>query len=263
MTKPEWQQFLDFAPHYFNYVNNCRQNNLPSLLARIVGVYSVGGAGNGVLVMENIWYGRPRATRFDLKGSSRHRLAADTQPRAVLMDENLLNCKHYTDYLLYCNGVLVMENIWYGRPRATRFDLKGSSRHRLAADTQPRAVLMDENLLNLRWSQQLYVASHTGGVLWACVERDTAFLAALGVMDYSLLLGIDGTTLVLGIIDYIRTFTWDKKLEHLVKKNLGSGQPTVVSPEQYKRRFCAACRKYFLHAAAHWDLLIPPLMHPQ
>ncbi|KAJ0178091.1 hypothetical protein K1T71_005914 [Dendrolimus kikuchii] len=199
MTKPEWQQFLEFAPHYFNYVNSCRQSNLPSLLARILGVYSVGGAGNGVLVMENVWYS--------------------------------------------CAGA------------GKRFDLKGSSRHRLASDTQPLAVLMDENLLHLRWEQQLYVHSHTGSVLWACVERDTQFLATHSVMDYSLLLGIDENTLVLGIIDYIRTFTWDKKLEHLVKKNLGSGQPTVVSPLEYKRRFCAAARKYFLQCPAHWDHL--------
>ncbi|KAM3955868.1 LOW QUALITY PROTEIN: 1-phosphatidylinositol 3-phosphate 5-kinase fab1 [Aphomia sociella] len=202
MTKPEWQQFLEFAPHYFNYVTNCHQNKLPSLLARILGVYSVGGAG-GVLVMENVWY----------------------------------DCG----------------------PLAKRFDLKGSSRHRLAADTQPLAVLMDENLLNLRWETQLHVQSHTARALWAGVERDCGFLAAHCVMDYSLLLGLQRRTLVLGVIDYIRTFTWDKKLEHLVKKNLGSGQPTVVSPEEYKQRFCAACRKYFLHCPTHWDHLYDPI----
>ncbi|KAI5637490.1 phosphatidylinositol-4-phosphate 5-Kinase domain-containing protein [Phthorimaea operculella] len=202
MTKPEWQQFLEFAPHYFNYVTTCHQNKQPSLLARILGVYSVGGAGNGVLVMENIWYG--------------------------------------------CG------------PQAKRFDLKGSSRHRLTTDSQPLAVLMDENLLNLRWETPLYVQSHTGSVLWSCIERDTDFLVANSVMDYSLLLGIDKQTLVLGVIDYIRTFTWDKKLEHLVKKNLGSGQPTVVSPAEYKRRFCVAARKYFLQCVAHWDHLYTP-----
>jgi len=38
--------------------------------------------------------------------------------------------------------------------------------------------------------------------LWA----DTAFLAALGVMDYSLLVGIDrdASQLVVGIIDFVR-----------------------------------------------------------
>ncbi|GBP08740.1 Putative 1-phosphatidylinositol 3-phosphate 5-kinase [Eumeta japonica] len=197
MSKLEWHQFLDFAPHYFNYVTSCHQNKVPSLLARIVGVYSVGGAGNGVLVMENLFYGRNISRRFDLKGSLRHRLAPDANAAG--------------------------------------------------------AVLMDENLLNLRWESQFYLASHTASVVWAGVERDTAFLAANDVMDYSLLLGLEGGKLVVGIIDYIRTFTWDKKLEHYVKKNLGSGQPTVVSPEQYRRRFVTAMKKYFLHCPTQWD----------
>ncbi|XP_064073343.1 1-phosphatidylinositol 3-phosphate 5-kinase isoform X1 [Vanessa tameamea] len=203
MTKPEWQQFLEFAPHYFNYVTNCRQKKLPSLLARILGVFSVGGAGSGVLVTEHVWYGHPVAQRFDLKGAARPRMPAAHQPAAT-------------------------------------------------------AVLLDDHLLRMRWDQQLFVGGLGARALWAGVERDTRFLAAHGVMDYSLLLGLHGRTLVLGVIDYIRTFTWDKKLEHLVKKNLGSGQPTVVSPEQYRRRFCTACRKYFLHCPAHWEPLYAP-----
>ncbi|XP_068618733.1 putative 1-phosphatidylinositol 3-phosphate 5-kinase [Battus philenor] len=205
MTKPEWQQFLEFAPHYFSYVTNCRLRGQPSLLARILGVFSVGGSGSGVLVMENVWYGAS-GPRFDLKGTARPRLAPHQAPNAP-------------------------------------------------NPTNSTPVLVDLNLLHLRWETQLYVPSLACGALWASLERDTQFLAANGVMDYSLLLGVHHNTLVLGVIDYIRTFTWDKKLEHLVKKNLGSGQPTVLSPEQYKRRFCAACRKYFLQCPSHWDHL--------
>jgi len=44
-------------------------------------------------------------------------------------------------------------------------------------------------------------------------------------------------TLVVGIIDYIRTFTWDKRLEMWIKSTGilgGSGNlPTVVSPSEY------------------------------
>ncbi|CAH2090781.1 unnamed protein product [Euphydryas editha] len=203
MTKPEWQQFLEFAPHYFNYVTNCHQKKLPSLLARILGVFSVGGAGSGVLVTEHVWYGSPVAQRFDLKGAARPRLPLAAQPPAA-------------------------------------------------------AVLLDEHLLRMRWERPLFVGGAGARALWAGAERDTRFLAAHGVMDYSLLLGVHAHVLVLGVIDYIRTFTWDKKLEHLVKKNLGHGQPTVVSPEQYRRRFCTACRKYFLHCPAHWEPLYAP-----
>ncbi|XP_050351681.1 putative 1-phosphatidylinositol 3-phosphate 5-kinase isoform X2 [Nymphalis io] len=96
MTKPEWQQFLEFAPHYFNYVTNCRQKKLPSLLARILGVFSVGGAGSGVLVTEHVWYGHPVSQRFDLKGAARPRMPVAHQPAAtaVLLDDHLLRSEY-------------------------------------------------------------------------------------------------------------------------------------------------------------------------
>lgn len=68
-------------------------------------------------------------------------------------------------------------------------------------------------------------------------------------MDYSLLVGLDSkeNLLVLGIIDYIRTYTFDKKLESLVKQSgLLGGQgklPTVISPKLYKHRFAEAMEK--------------------
>lgn len=71
-------------------------------------------------------------------------------------------------------------------------------------------------------------------------------------MDYSLLVGIDEERqeLVVGIVDIIRTYTWDKKLESWVKENglLGGGgkEPTIVTPRQYKRRFREAMERYFM-----------------
>lgn len=59
--------------------------------------------------------------------------------------------------------------------------------------------------------------------------------------------------------DYIRTFTWDKKLETLVKSSMimgGQGKlPTVVSPEIYRSRFCEAMDRYFLQVPDHWSSL--------
>jgi 1-phosphatidylinositol-3-phosphate 5-kinase len=71
-------------------------------------------------------------------------------------------------------------------------------------------------------------------------------------MDYSLLVGIDEERqeFVVGIVDFIRTFTWDKKLESWVKETgfLGGGgrEPTIISPKQYKNRFRESMEKYFL-----------------
>jgi hypothetical protein len=70
-------------------------------------------------------------------------------------------------------------------------------------------------------------------------------------MDYSLLVGADTvqSTLVVGVIDFIRQYTIDKQLETLLKSSGllgGSGQqPTVVSPKQYMRRFRGAMSSYF------------------
>jgi 1-phosphatidylinositol-3-phosphate 5-kinase len=57
-------------------------------------------------------------------------------------------------------------------------------------------------------------------------------------------------------VDYIRTFTWDKKLETMVKSSGilgGQGKlPTVVSPELYRARFIAAMHRYFLLVPDRW-----------
>ena len=72
-------------------------------------------------------------------------------------------------------------------------------------------------------------------------------------MDYSLLVGIDGDRrqLYIGIIDFMRQYTWDKQFETWVKTSgiLGGPKktpPTVISPEQYKKRFRKAMSLYFL-----------------
>ena len=47
--------------------------------------------------------------------------------------------------------------------------------------------------------------------------------------------------------DYIRTYTWDKKLESWVKDlgGAGKGEPTIVTPRQYRQRFISAMERYF------------------
>jgi hypothetical protein len=65
--------------------------------------------------------------------------------------------------------------------------------------------------------------------------------------------------LVVGIIDYIRTFTWDKRLEMYVKRTgiLGGhgNLPTVISPKMYKERFTDQMDKYFLCVPDRWHHL--------
>ncbi|KAM3862278.1 1-phosphatidylinositol 3-phosphate 5-kinase [Diretmus argenteus] len=158
--------------------------------------------------------------------------------------------------------LLVMENLFYGRKMAQVFDLKGSLRNRnVKTDSGKEScevVLLDENLLKLVHDNPLYIRAHCKSILRAAIHSDSYFLSSHLIIDYSLLVGRDDATdqLVVGIIDYIRTFTWDKKLEMVVKSTGilgGQGKmPTVVSPELYRARFCEAMDKYFLMVPDHW-----------
>lgn len=83
---------------------------------------------------------------------------------------------------------------------------------------------------------------------------------SIDVMDYSLLVGVDEESkeLVLGIIDFMRQYTWDKQLETWVKASgiLGgpkNASPTIISPKQYKRRFRKAMTSYFLTVPDQWS----------
>lgn len=70
-------------------------------------------------------------------------------------------------------------------------------------------------------------------------------------MDYSLLVGMvqqatensgasESWTLVVGVIDYCRQYTWKEEAESRVKRG------TVIQPKQYKRRFREALHRYFM-----------------
>lgn len=85
-------------------------------------------------------------------------------------------------------------------------------------------------------------------------------------MDYSLMVAVDEPRreLVVGIIDCIRTYTWDKELESWIKSRGfaggGRNRPTVTSPKEYKSRFREAMNRYILQAPNPWHQFEPP--HP-
>ena len=85
-------------------------------------------------------------------------------------------------------------------------------------------------------------------------------------MDYSMLVGVDEERheLVVGIIDFIRQFTWDKQLETWVKASgiLGGPKhaaPTIISPDLYKNRFRKAMKTYFVVVPDSWTPQPPPV----
>ncbi|PRW32495.1 FAB FYVE-domain PI-3,4-kinase [Chlorella sorokiniana] len=229
LSRSERQSFLEFAPDYFRYVATMLHRGQDTCLAKILGVYQVSVQYSG-------GRGAPSGPSWGGKEGT--------------MD------------------LLITENVFYGREAqvARIYDLKGSQRDRYAADdpTAAGAVLLDENLQELNLSSPTLV----GPRAYACLQRalwsDTGFLAGLGVMDYSLLVGVDKARgeLVVGVIDYCRQYTWDKQVETWVKKSGilgGAGKdPTVISPKQYSRRFRIAMSSY-LTVVPFWEAPEPPL----
>ncbi|GJN40896.1 hypothetical protein PR202_gn00312 [Eleusine coracana subsp. coracana] len=161
--------------------------------------------------------------------------------------------------------VLVMENLLFERHVTRLYDLKGSTRSRYNPDSNGSdKVLLDQNLIEAMPTSPIFVGNKAKRLLERAVWNDTAFLASIDVMDYSLLVGVDERRheLVMGIIDFMRQYTWDKHLETWVKASgiLGGPKnvsPTVISPKQYKKRFRKAMSAYFLVVPDQWS---PPVI---
>ncbi|KAI9025911.1 hypothetical protein CLU79DRAFT_789750 [Phycomyces nitens] len=212
MSRYELDAFLLFAPAYFQYMAEASFSELPTVLAKIFGFYSIGYKNSAT----------GKSMRMDL---------------------------------------LVMENLFYQRNVKKIFDLKGSMRNRHVQSTGKQdEVLLDENLVELIYQSPLFIRAYSKEILRSSLHNDTLFLSGRNVMDYSLLVGIDEERqeLVVGIVDFIRTFTWDKKLESWVKESgfLGGGGkgPTIVSPKQYRIRFREAMERYFFMVPDLWAL---------
>ncbi|XP_055538717.1 putative 1-phosphatidylinositol 3-phosphate 5-kinase isoform X2 [Wyeomyia smithii] len=211
MSKTDISLFENFAPNYFDYLQQCLSKDQPTLLVKIFGVFKVA-----------------------------------------------IRRKDFTSVE---KTVLVMENLFSNKDISDKFDLKGSLRNRMVDPNRQTGeiVLMDENLMQMSWTNPLYIFTHSRTILKEAIEQDASFLEKNGVMDYSLLVGLDNKKhlLVVGIIDYIRTFTLDKRVESIIKQSGimgGHGKlPTVVSPKMYRTRFSEAMDRYFLAVPDRWE----------
>ncbi|KAF1934005.1 uncharacterized protein M421DRAFT_97031 [Didymella exigua CBS 183.55] len=201
----EVQAFFKFAPNYFAFTHQNLFRQLPSVIAKMFGLFQV-------------QIKTPTGRDFDW-------------------------------------FMLVMENLFYDREPNRRYDLKGSMRNRKIQSTGERdEVLLDENLVDIIYSETpIFVREHTKKLLKASVWNDTLFLSQNNVMDYSLMAGFDDgeKEIIVGIIDCIRTYTWDKKLESWIKDR-GKNKPTITSPKDYRNRFRIAMEKYILQAPNCW-----------
>ncbi|KAF9469716.1 hypothetical protein BDZ94DRAFT_1316849 [Collybia nuda] len=216
LSKPELQTMETFAPAYFDYMSSAVSANRPTLLAKYFGCFKLTFRKTG----KDRGPGRSKSTQMNL---------------------------------------LVMENLFYDRRFTKIYDLKGSTRNRHVQSTgRENEVLLDENLVETAHLNPFYLREHSKRILRGALYNDSKFLADINVMDYSLVCGVDSQNneLVVGLVDYIRTYTWDKKLESWVKESafLGgrSGEPTIVTPKQYRQRFISAMERYFPLIPDRW-----------
>ena len=201
LQEVELKAFTRFAPDYFAFMSHTLFHGVPSVIAKMFGLFQV-------------------------------------------MIKNPATGVEFSSYLL------VMENLFYDRSPTRRFDLKGSMRNRKIESTgQPDEVLLDENLVETIFETPLFVREHARKLVKASVWNDTMWLCKQNVMDYSLMAGFDDSTrqLTIGIIDCIRTYTWDKKLESWIKDR-GKNKPTITSPKDYRNRFRVSMMQYVLQA---------------
>ncbi|TFK41916.1 hypothetical protein BDQ12DRAFT_677375 [Crucibulum laeve] len=217
LSRPELQTMETFAPAYFDYMSSAVSANRPTLLAKVFGCYKLTFKKTG----KDKGPGKSKTTQMNL---------------------------------------LVMENLFYDRRFTKIYDLKGSTRNRHVQSTgRENEVLLDENLVETAHLNPFYLREHSKRILRGALYNDSKFLADINVMDYSLVCGVDSNNneLVVGIVDYIRTYTWDKKLESWVKESAflggaGRGEPTIVTPKQYRQRFISAMERYFPLIPDRW-----------
>lgn len=76
----------------------------------------------------------------------------------------------------------------------------------------------DSNYISSMCHSPIHLNSAAHLVLMKALENDVEFLSRSQIIDYSLLIGIDykNNHLVVGLIDYLRTYTWDKYVESKV-----------------------------------------------
>ncbi|KAJ7103100.1 hypothetical protein B0H15DRAFT_810942 [Mycena belliarum] len=218
LSRPELQAMETFAPAYFDYMSSAVSADRPTLLAKIFGCYKLTFKKTG---KDKAPQGKSKSTQMNL---------------------------------------LVMENLFYDRRFSKLYDLKGSTRNRHVQSTgRENEVLLDENLIQTAHLAPFYLREHSKRILRGALYNDSKFLSDVNVMDYSFLVGMDSQNneLVVGIVDYIRTYTWDKKLESWVKDSAflggsGRGEPTIITPKQYRQRFLGAMERYFPLIPDRW-----------
>ena len=214
INQSEFKMFNDLADEYFHHMGEYLFHTMPSLLIKTLGIYEI---------------------------------HIKKEKEGKLVEENY--------YLM------LMENMNYGINLDSiitdSYDLKGSVINRYVSKDKrqknPKIVKLDNNFREDFNNEPLPIKRSLYDLMIVAVQNDTLILSMIEIVDYSLLIRIiyDENEKInyirIGIIDYIRKYTWDKKLEHYIKMVLnGFADPTIINPDHYKNRFEKEISNYFI-----------------
>jgi len=265
ISPTEFESFLEFAGAYFGFM---AEHGASSLMAKVFGMFTITIAPMGG--------GRTKAALGGMgsvtgKNMSQSRAPRERKEMHFVVTENVLGFVVGDDDLQGANDSTANVD---GDGRAlVVYDLKGVCGRRAkpvpprdAAEQPAQTVYLDADMVDLVDEEPLLIRSRELEDFQARLARDTAFLASINVMDYSLLcalvypqnacsgqaypLGRMGRgrphTMRVGIIDYLRDFTVEKRLESHLKRGLvGEEMTTVVEPARYASRFVDSMMAYF------------------
>uniref|UniRef100_A0A6G3MIP3 1-phosphatidylinositol-3-phosphate 5-kinase FAB1A (Trinotate prediction) n=1 Tax=Henneguya salminicola TaxID=69463 RepID=A0A6G3MIP3_HENSL len=155
---------------------------------------------------------------------------------------------------------IVMENVFYQFPTHKIYDIKGCGRKNIK--NSANQVFVDTEIIQNLCENPIYVRHKFLAEIHKILRKDTRFLEENFLVDYSLIVGInnDQNIIRFAIIDYLRKYTWDKRLESawksgFMKATSGGGAPTIVAPMEYRMRFMDAFKLYFYPAPFKWDFM--------
>ncbi|KAH9943601.1 hypothetical protein B0H21DRAFT_695546 [Amylocystis lapponica] len=154
--------------------------------------------------------------------------------------------------------LLVMENLFYDQEVSKTFDLKGIQGRKVkaAASSSSFKTLFDGEWIEDQRRALTLVRPYSKVIFQEALKADCDYLAKSNIMDYSLLLGIDGERkeIACGLVDTIGSYTFAKTLEYKAKQGLNSGKEvTVIPPQEYQERFLSAMDDYFLACPDKWS----------
>ncbi|OQR81390.1 phosphatidylinositol-4-phosphate-5-kinase (Pi-PIPK-D2) [Thraustotheca clavata] len=247
MVKSEARFLIKIAPDYVEYL----ENNAKSVLTRFYGCFRITLYGNDFyfVVMENLFSSSNQDIhhRYDIKGSWVNR--SYQNPR----EGTKTKCRYCSMQFYYTSIVKKQQQC-----------------PNMAGPHEPNVVLKDDDLRT-----RLHIGNYAGKTLFEQLQSDSRFLCSLGIMDYSLLIGVvdveykvdvnvglnnsesssslhvcDTITgpgyYCLGIIDILQTWNFDKKLERFMKTTFKRSDPNGISaiePVKYQKRFEQKCKQ--------------------